>query len=154
MKIEKYKDCYWEDLCRIHNAARKIELQYASLEAAYLPLDIAAEREGLFEYDHLDVAVEDGRPVGFCAYTDEEIAWLYVLPERVRQGIGRQLVENALAVEPGLCWVETLYGNEPANRLYESFGFTVREIVAGKMPGNEQFAVRVYRMYRDVSKLC
>ena len=62
--------------------------------------------------------------------------------------------ENALAVEPGLCWVETLYGNEPAKRLYESFGFTVREIVAGKMPGNEQFAVRVYRMYRDVSKLC
>ena len=86
MKIEKYKDCYWEDLCRIHNAARKIELQYASLEAAYLPLDIAAEREGLFEYDHLDVAVEDGRPVGFCAYTDEEIAWLYVLPERMRGG--------------------------------------------------------------------
>ena len=47
-----------------------------------------------------------------------------------------------------------MYGNEPAKRLYESFGFTVREIVAGKMPGNEQFAVRVYRMYRDVSKLC
>ena len=88
--------------------------------------------------------------VGFCAYTDEEFAWLYVAPKMHRRGIGSKLVEHALKQESGLCCVEALSGNEPAKKLYESFGFFVRELISGKMPGNEEYDVCVYSMYRDV----
>jgi len=150
--IEKYSADYWEDLCRIHDAARKIELKYASLEAAFLPLEAVAGKEGLFEYKHLDVALLDGHAVGFCAYSEEELAWLYVLPEKMRMGIGRQLVAHALDTEKSLYYVETLFGNEPARRLYESFGFSVKEVLSGNMPGNEQFPVKVYSMCRDIRR--
>ena len=81
-------------------------------------MEDVAETEGLFEYKHLDVALLDNKVVGFCAYSEDELAWLYVLPEK---------------------------------RLYESFGFKVKEILSGEMPGNERFAVKVYSMYRNIS---
>ena len=148
--IETYDDKYWEEICRVHDASRKKELKYASLEDAFLPLEAVAEEEGLLEYPHVDVALLGNRVVGFCAYSVEELAWLYVLPEKMRIGIGRKLVAHALNTEKSLHYVETLLGNEPAKRLYESFGFTVKEILSGKMPGNEQFPVNVYSMYRDI----
>ena len=148
--IEKYDAKYWEGICRIHDESRKKELAYASLEDAFLPLEVVAEEEGLLAYPHVDVALLDNRVVGFCAYSEEELAWLYVLPEKMRIGIGRKLVAHALDTEKSLYYVETLLGNEPAKRLYESFGFTVKEILSGKMPGNEQFPVSVYSMYRDI----
>lgn len=148
--IEKYDARYWEDICKIHDAARKIELKYASLEDAFLPLEAVAEEEELFAYKHLDVALLDGHAVGFCAYSEDELAWLYVSPEKMRNGIGKQLVAHALETEKSLNYVETLFGNEPAKRLHESFGFAVKEILSGKMPGNERFHVKVYSMYRDI----
>lgn len=122
------------------------------MEAAFLPLSAVAEEEGLFEYKHVEVALQDDRVVGFCAYSEEEIAWLYVLPEKMRHGIGRQLVAHALDTEKSLYYVEALFGNKPAKKLYESFGFAVKEILCGQMPGNEQFQVKVYSMYRNISK--
>lgn len=152
IRIEKYDPRYWEEICRIHDSARMKELEYASLKEAFLPLEIAAEKEGLFEYKHIDVALLDNHVAGFCAYSEEEVAWLYVSPEKMRQGIGKQLVAHALNTERSLCCVEALVGNEPAKRLYESFGFAVKEILCGRMPGNEQFRVKVYSMYRDIPK--
>lgn len=150
--IEKYDVRHWKDICRIHDEARKIELKLASLEDAFLPLEDVAQEEGLFEYKHIDVASLDNQVVGFCAYSEEELSWLYVLPEKMRLGIGRQLVAHALDTEKSLYYVEALWGNEPAKRLYESFGFSVKEILSGKMPGNERFQVKVYSMYRDVQR--
>ena len=90
-----------------------------------MPLEDVAEEEGLFEYKHIDVALLDNQVVGFCAYSEDELAWLYVLPEKMRIGIGKQLVAHALDIEKSLYYVETLLGNEPAKRLYESFGFFI-----------------------------
>lgn len=98
------------------------------------------------------MALLDNQVVGFCAYSEDELAWLYVLPEKMRIGIGKQLVAHALDIEKSLYYVETLLGNKPAKRLYESFGFLVKEILSGKMPGNEQFQVKVYSMYRDIQR--
>lgn len=149
--IKKYDERYWNDICAIHDAARKEELRYASLEDAFLPLEAVAAEEGLLEYKHVEVALADNQVVGFCAYSEEELAWLYVAPEMMRKGIGRQLVAHALDTEKALCCVEALLGNEPARKLYESFGFSVKALLSGRMPGNEQFAVHVYSMYRNIS---
>lgn len=148
--IRDYSEADWSAIERIHDAARKTELALAGLDAAFLPLKIAAEREDLFDYPALVVAEEDGEVVGFSAFTDEELAWLYVAPERMRQGIGRALSEYALKRFPTIRYIEALKGNIPALRLYESLGFTMKEIVSGKMPGNEEFRVQVYSLERDI----
>ena len=90
IQIRAYQPQDWPALCTVHDEARRQELRLAGLDEAFLPLPVAAEREGLFEYPHLDVAVHDGRPVGFCAYTGEELAWLYVAPPQHRPRPGRQ----------------------------------------------------------------
>ena len=146
--IRPYISSDYDYICEIHDDSRKIELALASLDDAFLPFSIVAEREDFFDYPHIDVAIVDGDVVAFSAYTDEELAWLYVSPKWMRKGIARKLVESALMIEPEIKYIEALCGNEPARKLYESLGFRVHEIVKGSMPGNESFIVGVYSMHR------
>lgn len=118
------------------------------MEEAFLPLRIAAEREGLFEYPGLFVAEANGFVVGFAACSEDELAWLYVDVFLFRRGIGRQLAEYALKKFPGIHSIEALVGNEPAKCLYENMGFEAVRIISGKMPGNECFSVKVYLFER------
>lgn len=147
-EIVPYRQEYRGSLCKIHDEARKEELARASLSDAFLPLERIAEKEGLFAYKHIDVALCGGQPVGFCAYSEDELAWLYVLPSAQRRGIGRMLSERALAREAGIHTVEVLCGNEPAIKLYKSLGFVVSQTLCGRMPGNEKFTVKVHVMRR------
>lgn len=149
IKIRPYIPSDYEYISEIHDAARKIELALASLDDAFLPFSVAAEREDFFDYPHIDVAIVDGEIAAFSAYTDDELAWLYVAPKMMRKGIARKLVEHAIKTEPEIKYIEALCGNEPARKLYESFGFGVQEIVKGVMPGNESFKVEVYSMCRE-----
>ncbi len=148
IKIRSYVPSDYKYVSEIHDASRKIELSMASLDDAFLPFSICAEREGFFDYPHIDIAVLDDDILAFSAYTDDEFAWLYVSPEMMRKGIGKSLVERAMCTEPNIKYIEVLYGNEPARKLYESLGFCVQGIVKGVMPGNESFEVKVYRMCR------
>ena len=51
MKIIPYDATCWKGIEAVHDPARMQELRYAGLEAAFLPLSIAAEREDLFDYN-------------------------------------------------------------------------------------------------------
>ena len=62
IEIRPYRDSDWPRLCAIHDAARKNELALAGLSDAFLPLEVAAQREGLFDYA-LRVAELDGQQV-------------------------------------------------------------------------------------------
>ena len=100
--IRPYRPEDWRQIEQIHDASRKIELSLAGLLDAFLPLAVAAEREGLFDYN-VRVAVSRGVVCGFVAYTEDELAWLYVDPTHMRQGIGRSLVRYVIAhTEKGL----------------------------------------------------
>lgn len=146
MEIIPYSPEYWEGIQAVHDPARMQELTLAGLEDAFLPLSIAAEREDLFDY-HLYIAKEESRVQGFVAFTEDELAWLYVRSDVQRRGIGRKLAEFALArMDAGEKSVEVLFGNEPARNLYRSLGFTKETILHGKMPGNEGFRVTVWQM--------
>ena len=144
MEIREYRPRDWSRIEAIHDAARRLELSLAGLEEAFLPLKVAAQREGLFN-NALFVACLDKTPVGFAACTGDEIAWLYVDPAVHRRGIGRQLVLFALEHLSGAgeVSVEVLSGNVPARRLYEACGFRFYERLYGVMPGNERFRVAV-----------
>ena len=140
----------WEDIQRIHDAGRRNELKLAGLEDAFLPLSVAAEREGLFDYPGIFVAEEDGTAVGFAACTVGELAWLYVDPDRARRGIGRRLCEYSLERFPEIRYIEALVRNKPARALYETLGFELTGTESGKMPGNEDFSVEVNLLERKI----
>ena len=146
--IRPYRDADWPRLCAIHDAARQTELALAGLPDAFLPLEIAAQREGLFSYT-LRVAELDGQAAGFAAFTNDELAWLYVDPALARRGVGRALVEHALTEMGRLVSIEVLSGNAPALALYEGCGSHRRKNLSGRMPGNEAFPVTVHVLELD-----
>lgn len=148
LNIRKYEANDWCAIERIHDSARKIELNLAGLDDAFLPLSVAAEREDLFDYPGLFVAEMDGEVVGFTACCEDELAWLYVAPEHFRKGIGCSLSLYAMEQFPKINSIEALKGNEPARMLYERLGFEVVGIIHGRMPGNERFEVDVYDLRR------
>ena len=151
LSVRPYRDSDWPRLQAIHDAARRSELALAGLSAAFLPLEVAAPREGLFDYT-LAVAELEGAVAGFAAYTQEELAWLYVDPPLARRGVGRALVEHALGEMGRPASIEVLAGNAPALALYQRLGFRQVETVRGKMPGNEAFPVTVHVLTLDAPR--
>lgn len=144
--IRPYESADWPRLIAIHDPARREELRLAGLEEAFVPLAEAAAREGLFDYT-LRVAEVDGVVAGFAAYSEEELAWLYVDTAQQRRGIGRALIAAVLRENPHRpLEIEVLAGNEPAIGLYAAMGFAHIETASGRMPGNEAFAVTAHIM--------
>lgn len=150
--IRDYKQQDWSHIEEIHDSARKIELHLAGLDDAFVPLEQAAVDEGLFDYT-VCVALINDNVVGFVAYSDDEIAWLYVSPDSMRQGVGKSLImyviENTTQRQLGL---EVLAGNNPALHLYEAMGFETTETCSGMMPGNESFEVTVHCMQQKTDQ--
>jgi ribosomal protein S18 acetylase RimI-like enzyme len=140
--IRPYELRDWDDISRIHDAARLDELRGAGLLEAYLGLADTYENEGLFD-DEVWVAESEGRVAGFIAGSvgDEggEITWIYVDPSLYRRGIGRALVEHFLARVRGPVELEVLDGNA-ARDFYESLGFVRTATTTGKLAGNEAFS--------------
>lgn len=143
MKVRRYQEADWSRLCAIHDLARMDELRGAGLVDAFLPLEVAAEKEGLFEYEIL-VAEQNEEILGFVAHNQEELTWLYVDPSCYRMGIGSLLAKAVLESCPeGIC-IEVLQGNSAALDFYKSIGFMETKVVSGRMPGNEQYPVTVH----------
>ena len=108
-------------LCEIHDAARRDELEASGLVATIL------------------VAEQSAQVLGFAAYTEEELTWLYVDPRRYRQGVGRRLVRAVVQASKRPLSLDVLVGNEAALALYLSEGFSGVKQVSGKLAGNERF---------------
>ncbi|WP_035435035.1 GNAT family N-acetyltransferase [Lactobacillus gasseri] len=139
--MRKFQETDFDDFCVIHDQARKQELKAANLEAAFKPLKIAAIEEDLFSYN-IYVAAIDEKIVAFVAFSDDELAWLYVDPSFQKQGIGSKLIEFSLTKMKRPAYLEVLTGN-PAKSLYLHKGFKFLQHESGKMPGNETFHVEV-----------
>ena len=140
--VREYRPADWEAIARAHDAARLQELAASVGVEAFLTLEQTAHGEGLFD-DRLWVACVDGAVVGFVAFADAEVTWLYVHPDHQGRGAGTALLRHALAHADavGLERVGTtvLDGNA-ARRLYEREGFTLVETRTGSLVGNEAFA--------------
>ena len=139
INIRPYKSADWPRLCEIHDESRLHELSLTVGIDAFLTLEQTAENEGLFN-DKLFVAEIDNVVQGFVAYSDEELAWLYVDPTCYRKGVGRALVQQAVRNSSPAMEIEVLEGNTPALQLYLSEGFKIIDRVEGKLVGNEDFA--------------
>jgi GNAT superfamily N-acetyltransferase len=142
MNIRPYTADDWLRVCQIHDAARRDELAAANLEAAFLTLEQTAENEDFHGYT-IRVAEVGGTVVGFVAFTNEELAWLYVDPSKYGMGIGTSLIRAALAETKAPLGAEVLDGNDAAVTAYRKSGFEIVGNDRGRMPGNESFTVSV-----------
>jgi mycothiol synthase len=70
------------------------------------------------------LAKDQDLPVGVVILAGQDLMFLGVVPERRGQGIGRWLLEQALAIVPDLC-LNVDMRNAPAFQLYRSAGFDV-----------------------------
>ena len=95
LEIREYHEVDFDRLCQIHDQARKRELEAANLSEAFKSLKIAAYEEDLFSYN-IYVGQKDKKVIGFVAFSDDELAWLYVDPSFQKQGVGSKLTEFSL----------------------------------------------------------
>lgn len=144
MNIRIYEKNDWERIAFIHDEARKIELEANDLMEAYLTLEETYKNEDLFSYDLLVAEDDKGTVLGFIAFNEDEIAWLYVDPNFHRKGIASTLLDVAIEKCKKTIYIEVLYKNKGAISFYQSKGFKIKEKVSGKMPGNEKFHVTCY----------
>ena len=148
MPIRPYTSSDWNTLCVIHDSARKDELAASGLLDAFLTLEETAESEGLF--DGAVIVYEEAHEViGFAAFSDSELTWLYVSPLAYRRGVGRALLRQAVEESGGAISTEVLVGNDAALKLYLSEGFRIVKRVDGKLTGNEAFAASGYLLQRN-----
>jgi len=123
----------WENICRIHDNARLIELEGSAPQDAFIPLKDCYKNEELFD-STIFVGVFNNITIGFVAFDKNEITWLYVDPLYFRNGFGRKLLEFALKNAKKPARVTVLNNNVRAIRLYKSHGFKVVEEKKGKIP--------------------
>jgi ribosomal protein S18 acetylase RimI-like enzyme len=138
IQLRNYHSEDWDAIAEIHDRARLDELRASVGVAAFLSLEATAENEGLFEGE-VWVACDGETVVGFIAFADDEVTWLYVSPAHYRQGIGRRLLRQAIHRCGKTVSTSVLSGNTAALQLYLSEGFKILETRTGKLNGNEFF---------------
>jgi putative acetyltransferase len=64
-------------------------------------------------------------PIGFLGMSPNQIEAMFIAPEFIRRGGGRQLVQHALSLSDGDLTVDVNEQNTPARSFYEACGFVV-----------------------------
>ena len=88
----------------------------------------------------------EGALVGFVAFTQDELSWLYVDPQFYGEGVGTALITEALRQAGSSLSTEVLVGNKAAIAVYRKAGFLEVGHASGQMPGNERFSVEVVEL--------
>jgi ribosomal protein S18 acetylase RimI-like enzyme len=141
--VRAYTPADWPAVCRVHDAARVLELAHGGVDPrAHLAMTAAAERDGFFASETLVACVDDD-VVGFVSWRGAYVSWLYVAPSAHRRGAGRLLLGEALRRIGPEAWAIMLEGNEPAWALYGSFGM---EAVATWPSDCEGYPCRAVRL--------
>jgi ribosomal protein S18 acetylase RimI-like enzyme len=105
-----------------------------------------------------EIAEEDGAAIGFLSFSHEDdgrvkLHKMYVLPERQRRGIGRQLLahvcESARALGARDVWMQVNKHNERAIAAYLKAGFRIEKEAVFNIGGG--FVMDDYLMSRCVS---
>jgi len=117
-------------IAQIHRAARQAAMPWLpSLHSAADDLHYFSTQ--VLPIQHVLMAREAGRAIGFIACHDEWLNHLYIVPSRWRRGIGARLLAAARADLTYLqLWV--FQDNMAAQQFYAKHGFTLREVTDGQ----------------------
>ena len=130
----------WDNICRIHDDARIIELDGSASKKAFIPLSECYKEEELFD-SSIFIGEENNKAIGFVAYDKNEITWLYVDPKFFRNGYGRRLLDFALEKVSRPTRVTVLNNNFRAISLYKSCDFKIISEKKGKIPHTDIDAI-------------
>jgi Acetyltransferases len=123
MKIRKYNESDWDEICSIYDRAKPDEMRNSCDPDAIIPLEEDLTALISFNYSEIFVAELDGKIVGFSGYSGNLISWLMVDPDYYGQGIGTTLFETVLAQTGDDSYLYVAKYNEPAKALYTKKGF-------------------------------
>jgi GNAT superfamily N-acetyltransferase len=149
--VRLYEQNDWASICRIHDKARIDELKNSVGLDAYLTLEQTYQSEGLFDGDVWVYELEN-KVIGFMSINDNDLTWLYVLPEHYKQGIGKALLQKAIEVVDDTLFTEVLCGNDVALNFYLNQGFKIVQKTKGKLAGNEIFEAEAFYLKRENRK--
>jgi GNAT superfamily N-acetyltransferase len=103
-------------------------------------------RDDLIARQETWVALVAGRVVGLMAVAPGVLDQLYVAPDRLGRGIGRQLLDRAKDRSPEGLALYTFQVNDRARRFYERNGFVIDALGDGS--GNEEGQADVRYVWR------
>ena len=138
----------WDEICRIHDNARIVELEGSASLDAFIPLEECYKDEELFN-SKVYVGLISNNVVGFVAYDKNDITWLYVNPSSHKKGYGKKLLSYVLRKIQGNPTVTVLDNNFRALNLYTSLGFKIIKKKVGKISGTNYPAVG-YKMKKTL----
>ena len=130
----------WDNICKIHDSARLIELDGSVSKKAFIPLINCYKEEELFN-STIFIGEIDNETIGFVAFDEHEITWLYVDPKFFGKGYGRRLLDFVLNKALRPTKVTVLNNNLRAISLYKSYGFKIISKNQGKIPLTEIEAI-------------
>ncbi len=118
--IREYRTEDTESLIKIWRAATALALPF--LKTDFVEQEAANLRDLYLPNTVTNVVCVDRRPIGFIAMIGNEIGGLFVHPQNHGQGLGRALVDHALASAQSLA-VDVFEQNRIGRRFYDSYGF-------------------------------
>ncbi len=136
--IRLYRPEDWSAIAAVHDRSRLDELRVSVGIGAFLSLADTADEENLFDGE-VWVGCFGDTIVGFVAFAEDEVNWLYVDPEYYRLGVGRALLRHAVSHCGKTVHTTALSRNERALNLYLGEGFRIIQTVSGRLNGNERF---------------
>ena len=107
----------------IYNASKLDELKFETKEFTLLPLEQDENRRTALFASMIFVYQEQSTIKGYSAISDNTLQSLYVHPNSRGQGIGRLLLNHALAQLKGEVSLQVVESNIPSKQLYYSCGF-------------------------------
>ena len=144
-KIRPYEDRDEEEVINIYAASKMDELINEKEGFVFLPLKEDFERHKKLLESKIFV-YEESKVIGYCAYFNNEIRALYVLPGHRGRGIGKQMFEfmlNEIIENPILFVAKT---NNHAKKIYEKYGFEVVDEFQTKYNGQVVLANKMKKM--------
>lgn len=121
--IRDYCAADFDAIAAIYNASKLDELRFETKEFTLLPLEQDAKRRSALLAATIFVYQEHSDIKGYSAISDHTLQSLYVKPDARGQGIGRLLLNHALAQLKSEVTLQVVASNAPSKQLYFSCGF-------------------------------
>ena len=137
MQIRPYRDSDWPTVREIYDLSKPDEMRGIVDASAIPPLEADPTMMALFHNSQLLVMEDAGRVVGFAGSRGPVITWLFVHPNRRRNGVAEALVRELLAKLDGTITLNVATTNAAARSLYEHLGFTVEREFMGQFNGHD-----------------
>lgn len=124
--IRQFREEDFTAVSEIYSQSKLDELRFEEQSFILLPIESDKERLAALMESDIYVFGEDNI-AGYLAIHCMEIRALFVHPDSRGKGIGKQLLEYALALVKGKAILYVAKNNTPAKALYRSYGFSVVE---------------------------